>query len=357
MADEPAAKSDAPEKADGPEPFNPSGVVGTVERFLADQEAEASAKSAAKDQPAPSGTTAGEQKAGPAPPEKKPALRLVNEKGELVLDRFKSDGEEIFLEDPEAVKTWLGFGRHHNLKGEDLKRREEALQKEVESLAQGRPMFEQLMTALQEGRVKIVEPGGATSKKEDTKPGTGEVEEDDSLLDPATAKLTKDLRETRKELETTKATVKELKDGLSFREIEKVTTTIAGKVKAAKEKYKFADDDQVWTFLAETDEKTSKLKYTEEEAVKLSHESQVKKFQSWLEAEHPEFAKVSDSEKKTIIADYLETKQTKEEAPVGKPSGIPVGTAPKEKVITSLKDGVDQFFKDHGADLAAANKS
>jgi len=357
MADEPAAKPDAPEKADGPEPFNPSGVVGTVERFLKDQEAEASAKSAAKDQPALSGTTAGEQKAGPAPPEKKPTLRLVNEKGELVLDRFKSDGEEVFLEDPEAVKTWLGFGRHHNLKGEDLKRREEALQKEVEALGQGRPMFEQLMTALQEGRVKIVEPGGAPPKKDEAKPGAGEAEEDDSLLDPATAKLTKDLRETRKELDTTKAMVKELTDSIKLREVEKVTTTIAEKIKSAKEKYKFADDDQVWTFLAETDDKTGKLKYTEEEAVKMSHERQIQKFQGWAEAEHPEFAKVSDTERKRIIAEYLETKQTKEEAPVGKPSGIPVGTAPKEKVITSLKDGVDQFFKDHGADLAAASKS
>lgn len=351
MLDEPTGTPNEPVK----EEFNPTGVEGVVERFLQDQEA-TKTKAAAKDQPPvkePAGT---EPKVEPAPLERKPALRLVNEKGELVLDRFKSDGKEILLDDPEALKTWLGFGYHHNLTGEDLKRREESLQKEVDAFKEANPMFGQLLTAIQEGRLKIVEPGGEGPGKA-ADPGTGESEEDDALLDPATAKIKADLRETHKTLEALRKDYTQLRDAYNVREIEKVTTTMAKNIEEAKKTHKFADDDQVMTFLAETDEH-GKLKYNEEQAVKMSHESQVKKFQAWQAAEHPEFTQLSDSKKKEIIAEYLETKETKEVAPVGKPSGIPAGTpAPKERDIKSLHDGVTQFFKEFTADNEAAKKS
>lgn len=352
MLDEPGAAPNGPEKG---EPFNPSGVDGVVERFLQDQQAAAD-KTAAKDQPPvkePAGT---EPKGEPAPPERKPALRLVNEKGETVLDRFKSDGKEVFLDDPEAVKTYLGFGYHHNVTGEDLKRREESLQKEVDAFKEANPMIGKIMTALQEGRVKLVEPGEAPAKKVG-EPGAGESEEDDALLDPETASIKKELRETRKTLGGLQKEHKELRDAYNMREVEKVSTTMAKNIEEAKKTHKFADDDQVWTFLAETDG-NGKMKYNEEQAVKMSHESQVKKFQGWLDAEHPEFTQLSDSKRKEIIAEYLETKAKKEEAPVGKPSGIPAGApGPKERVIKSLHDGVSQFFEEHNATVEAAKKS
>jgi len=344
MPDEP----NAPEKE-----FVPSGVEGAVERFLQSEEA---AKTAAKDQPPAKEPAGAEPKAEPTLPERKPALRLVNEKGELVLDRFKSDGKEIFLDDAEAVKTYLGFGYHHNVTGEDLKRREEALQKEMDAFKEADPMLGQIMTALQEGRVKIVEPGEVVPKK-GAEPGAGESEDDDALLDPATAAIKKELRETRKALEGLQKGHKQLQDAYNMREVEKITTIMAKKIDEAKKQFKFADDDQVWTFMAEADA-NGKLKYTEEQAVKMSHESQVKKFQGWLDAEHPEFTQLSDSKRKEIIAEYLETKEKKEEAPVGKPSGIPAGApGPKERVIKSLSDGVAQFFSEFGEGLEAAKKS
>lgn len=350
MADEPTGTPNEPVK----EEFNPTGVEGVVERFLQSEEA-TRAKVAAKDQPPvkePAGT---EPKVEPAPPERKPALRLVNEKGELVLDRFKSDGKEVLLDDPEALKTWLGFGYHHNVTGEDLKRREESLQKEVDAFKEANPMVGQLMTALQEGRVKIVEPGAADPKK-GAEPAAGESEEDDALLDPATRTMKAELRETRTALGTLQKDHKQLRDAYNMREVEKVTTTMAKNIDEAKKTYKFADDDQVWTFMAETE--NGKLKYTEAEAVKMSHESQVKKFQAWQAAEHPEFTQLSDSKKKEIIAEYLETKEKKEEAPVGKPSGISAGAPkPKERVIKDLHDGVSQFFQEFATDTEAAKKS
>lgn len=351
-------ETDKPDEP-GKEEFNPPGVEGVVARFLQDQEAEK--QSAAKNQPptkepaaAPAeAAPSAEPKEEPAPPEKKSAFRLVNEKGETILDRFKSDGKEILLDDPEALKTYLGFGYHHNATGEDLKRREEALQKEIDAFKQADPLIGKVLTAIQEGRLKIVEPGGPA--KEADEPGTGESEED-KFADPATVKLKTRLTATEKALETTRTELNSLRDAYNMQHVERVTKDMATKIADAKKNFKFADDDQVWTFLAETDEQ-GKLKYTEEQAVKMSHDSQVKKFQGWLSTEHPEFAKASESQRKEIIAEYIEGKAKKEEAPVGKPSGIPVVEPKKaEKEFKSLHEAVAAGYADLGVDMEAAKK-
>jgi len=356
MANEPGAAPTAPEKGGEPEPFNPSGIEGTVERFLQDQEA-AKATSAAKETP-PAPAAGTEHKGEPAPPERKPTLRLVNEKGELVLDRFKSDGKEILLEDAEALKTYLGFGYHHNQTGEDLKRREEALQKEVDAFKEANPMFGKVLTAIQEGRIRIVEPGEKPPAKGDIDPGAGKVdEEEDSMLDPATRAIKQELRETRRTLEELKVAHKELRDNYNLKEVDAVTKTLKANIEEAKKKYKFADDEQVWAYLAETGPDGKTLKYNEEQAVKLSHERNVAKFQEWLTAEHPELTVLSDSKKKEIIAEYLESKASSEAAPVGKPSGIPAAAPkPKEREFKSLSEAVQAGFADIAADQEAAKK-
>ena len=355
MSDEPTAAPSAPEKVETPEPFNPSGVEGTVERFLQDQEAAAS-KAAAKG-PSPATPAGAEHKEEPTPPERKSALRLVNEKGEVVLDRFKSDGKEILLDDAEALKTYLGFGYHHNQTGEDLKRREEDLQKEVNAFKQANPMLGQIMTAIQEGRIRVVEPGEKGPAKGTAEPGTGKVEEeDDSMLDPATRAIKQELRETRKMLTELQSAHKELRDNYTLKEVDSVTKTLKANIEEAKKTHKFADDEQVWTYLAEKGP-DGKLMYNEEQAVKMSHDRNVARFNEWLKAEHPEFTVLSDSKKKEIIAEYLESKENAEAAPVGKPSGIPAGTStPAKKEIKDLHDGVTQFFEQYAADKEAANK-
>lgn len=355
---EPTKAPDAPEQAPEDKPFEPSGIDGVVTRFMEDQE-KVSAKAAASTEPPEKKEEGTATQAGaPTPPEKKPTLRLVNEKGEVILDRFKSDGKEIFLDDPEAVKTWLGFGHHHNVRGEELKTREEALQKEVEAWKQANPLMADLYRALQEGRIRKVEPGEKPPAVADPKKEPEvDLDKDDDFADPAMKALKAEVRESRKALAKTQEELTKLRDAYNVKEIEKVTHGVKAAIEKAKETYKFADDDQVWTFLAEQDATGKPTYATEEAAVKKSHELQVAKFKGWLEAEHPEFTEVSESKRQKIIAEYLEAKASKE-APVGKPSPIPAGAPePKERKFRDLSEAVQAGFKEIFGGKEAADKS
>ncbi len=187
-----------------------TGIKDAMNHYRDDQDAAAAAavqtqmKTATEGKEASAETKTPEAEPAKAP-EKKSRYRLVDEKGETVRDRFKSDGKEILFDDPEKLDTYLGFGYHHNTKGEELKALEESLKAKERQIEESLPMLEELMAAQRDGRITVLKPGETDTAEKVAK--VAEEEDDTTFTDPQVLKE----RQARKALE---AEFKTMKDDL-----------------------------------------------------------------------------------------------------------------------------------------------
>jgi len=229
------------------------------------------------------------------------------------------DGKEIEIDDPEKLKTYAQQGYHYSQKMAELKKSEE--------------MIQDILKAMQEGRLAITPPGQKPSIKEEA--AEEELEDLDELDDPELARERKERLKLQQDYNKLKKDFKMLNQLVVTKFVEDVHQQMTKEINSFKEKYPMADDDKVWNFLAEKDPLTKKPKYTIEEAVKISHEAESKKFKEFLKT-NPEFHKKTEEEKQAIIADYLK-KQEEKKAPVSSPSQT---IAQKTSDIKEEKEGI-----------------
>jgi len=94
----------------------------------------------------------------------------VDEKGNTVIDRFKSDGQEILFDDPEKLKTYLGFGYHTIRRARTSRKLEEDLKAKERQIEETMPMLEQFLAAQREGRLRVINPGDTEAPEKGPRP-------------------------------------------------------------------------------------------------------------------------------------------------------------------------------------------
>lgn len=305
----------SPEKA----PAGPSGLSARVEQMAADL---AKPAEDAEVKTAPPVEAGKETK-----PEEKPAgkpagkgFRFVGEDGKDIPFVMTVEGQEISEVDPEKVRTWAQLGYHANDRLKDLNDRQAALEA-------AEPLLANIMKAIGDGRLVLTQEGelrvgpAAGTKPEKEEPGK---EDDDAFVDPEI----KGLKAANQDL---KGKLSQLETMLFADKIKGVKEELDTRIKTAMEKNQLADEDEVWILLGQNDEKTGRPTYNAETAVAKSHAKHEKRFQKWAEKNHPDFNSVPQEKKDQIVNEYLAQKATKEEAPVGAPSGTPTPKPASDK--------------------------
>jgi len=271
----------------------------------------------------------------------KPQFFIATEDGKILKPLVgKARGKDYIPDSEEKLQAWLNLGI---VSDEELS----AIKKEREEMEKVKPFIEIITQAHKEGRLVIKDDEEQGVKKEEET----EEEEDTEYVDPKV----KELKDRLKELES------KLDKGEKEREKEKETQLKAfieehrGKMKKEMEdfraeKYFGADiylDEKpegiplnVWDLMAALDEK-GEPKYSLEEAMKISHESQLKFIEKFL-TDHPDaIPKVRDK----IIGQHYKEKETREEAPEGPPGETPAIPKKEKPKVKGLQDAIDQFNK------------
>jgi len=328
----------------------PSSVSDAFNKFQ-EKQAAAKEKPAVGTQPPKEGDKTVE------PPAKK--IRFVDEEGKEVPFQITVDGKIIDVTDPEKLKTYGQLGYHSDTRGKALNDRELAIKEqenklstEMATLTKGQEMLGKIQKAIEEGRL-TVNPSGSSPA------GDQAPEIDEELFaDPGMIALKKENIETQKSLKSMKEQLETTNKILLGKLVEEQHGKIVSDMDRLKPQYGLADENDVWDLLALQDEKGKPVHNTES-AMKLSSEKEQAKFDAYNKV-NPDFAKLSDEEKKEVIKEYLEKKANRENVNVSSPSGSPAGDAPTGKVDKSkwtsrqhFEAGA-QFLTDK---MAAARKS
>ena len=244
-------------------------------------------------------------------------LWIVDAEGKKTPFVFKADGKSHTPDDPAWALQQASLGVHSNVKTEEANK----VSKEFED---ARPFLDALTKAAQEGKLvvdgKRLTPETAKDFQFKTGEKPEEEDEEDETVDPEVRQMKKDLKDQKKELA-------DFKKGQLIKLIDDAKGKLFADCDSVKDKYFAAytrleeDGDEgpqpyrVWDILKDA-------KYDGKEAMKLSHESVLKHFDSLVKA-HPELL---DRYKDGIITDWNEKKEKKEEAPVQSPSGVETRT-------------------------------
>ena len=264
-----------------------------------------------------------------------PHLWIVDKDGNKTPLIVKADGKLHAPDKADKVLQWGGLGVHANTVLEGVK-------KDKEEFEKSKPILDMLLTAYKDGKIvvdgKPVAPGEEQALEKETE------EEEESLIDPEVAQL--------------KKSVKELQDDKlqAFIQGEKgkieATITEQGKAHfAAIDRSKKDAPKEVWDLLTEKKADKSGAKYTVEEAMKISHDSNIAFAKKLIAANPKEFA----VDENAIYAKKLKEKEEKEEAPVGPPSETPavVEAKPDDTEYANPKEAYDAFVKQQKAKVAA----
>lgn len=356
MADEPETKEpDGGETKATPPSSVSDGFKKFMEKQSAAKEKEGPKKedlSADKDKQQ---TKEGDKPEGP--PAKK--IRFVDDEGNEVPFQLTVDGKVIDVTDPEKLKKYSQLGYHSDVRGKTLnereltiKQQEEKLQQEIGAFAKGQELLGKIQKAIEEGRLHLSDP--ASKIEGDQTPGIDE----ELFADPGMLALKKENLEITKTVKALQDQVESTNKILLGKLVEEQHSKITSEMENLKPTYGLADEKEVWDLLA-LQKKDGTPLHTVEEAMKISQEREKGKFDAYVKAD-PDFAKLTDEEKKEAIKEYLESKSKREEAPVGGPSGSPAGGATGTKEDRSKWTSRDYFeagAKMVNERMAAAKKS
>ena len=324
----------AEEKDDKPSEFTggPKEAAAQFYKEKAEEEQPPEEKTEEKSKEIPSEEK--EEVVDDKPPD--PHLWIVDKDGNKTPLIVKADGKFHAPEEADKALQWGGLGVHANTIVEGAK-------KEKEEFEKAKPILDMLLTAYKDGKIvvdgKPVAPAGEEKSEEET-----EEETEDETKDP--------------EVEQLKKSVKELQDdklkAFITGEKSKIDAGIGEQRKANFGAIVRSDEDspkEVWDLLSEKKTDGSGQKYTVEEAMKISHDSNVA-FAKKLIAANPEEFKVDEN---AIYAKKLKEKEEKEVAPVGAPSETPavVETTPDDTDYKTPAEAYNAFVKQQKAKEAA----
>ena len=265
-----------------------------------------------------------------------PHLWIVDKDGNKTPLIVKADGKFHAPDKVDTALQWGGLGVHANTIVAGVK-------KEREDFEKSKPILDMILTAFKDGKIVIDGKPISASDTETLKEELKE-EEEESLIDPEVAQL--------------KKSVKELQDDKlqAFIQGEKgkieASITEQGKTHfAAIDRSKEDAPKEVWDLLTEKKADKSGPKYTVEEAMKISHDSNIA-FAKKLIAANPKEFEVDEN---AIYAKKLKEKEEKEEAPVGAPSEVPavVDAKPDDTEYATPAEAYEAFKKQHKAKVAA----
>ncbi len=323
----------AEEKDDKPSEFTGGPEEAAAQFFKEKAEKEKPSEEEAEKKPEEKPSEEKEEVVDEKPPD--PHLWIVDKDGNKTPFIVKADGKLHAPDKADKALQWGGLGVHANTILEGVKQEKEQFEK-------AKPILDMLLTAYKDGKIvvdgKAVAPEGTQKAEEETE------EEGDETKDP--------------EVEQLKKSVKQLQDERlkSFVEGEKakIDSGIGEHRKANFGAIVRSEEDapkEVWDLLTEKKADGSGPKYTVEEAMKISHDSNIA-FAKNLIAANPEEFKIDEN---AIYARKLKEKEEKEEAPVSPPSDTPavVDTKPDETEFANPKEAYDAFVKKHQAKIAA----
>ena len=272
-----------------------------------------------------------------------PHLWIVDKDGNKTPLIVKADGKLLAPDKADKALQWGGLGVHANTVLEGVK-------KDKEDFEKSKPILDMILTAYKEKKIMVMDEDGKPVALEGTQKTEEEPGDDESLIDPEVAQLKKN--------------VKELQDDKlqAFIQGEKgkieASITEQGKTHfAAIDRSKEDAPKEVWDLLTEKKADGSGPKYTVEEAMKISHDSNIASAKKLIAANPKEFEVDEDA----IYARKLKEKQEKEEAPVSPPSDTPVVIDAKSEDLEKFEggpaDAFELFKKQHKGKEAAGRKS
>jgi len=336
---------DTPEEEKVEEPSEPQDVGEAVRQFNEEKEKEEKEKLSSETEEEPEDTPQKEE--GEERKEKLvPSFWILDKDGNKTPAVFKADGKDYAPDSLEKLMTWASFGIHRKMQADELEK--------------ARPFLELMQKAYQEGRLILdgdpVLPADLKAKMADTKEEPEEeAEDEEESLDPETAALKKEVRDL-KERDQKRSRV-ELENMIKGER-----TKLEGEISRHREGGFFAaviateenSPKEVWELLGELDE-NKKPKYTVEEAMKISHESQIS-FAKELMKKHP---KEFDIDEDGIYARKLKEKKEREEASVSSPSEAPAATdtKPEERDFQNPQEAYEAFKKEYKKKVEIAQKT
>ncbi len=329
----------AEEKDDKPSEFTGGPDEAAAQFFKEKAEKEKPSEKEAEVKPEEKPSEEKEEVVDDKPPD--PHLWIVDKDGNKTPLIVKADGKLHAPDKVEKALQWGGLGVHANTVLEGVK-------KDREDFEKSKPILDMLLTAYKDGTITV--DGKPVVPEGEKKPAEETEEEEESLIDPEVAQL--------------KKSVKELQDDKlqSFIQGEKgkIEASITEQTKthfAAVDRSKEDAPKEVWDLLTEKKADGSGPKYTVEEAMKISHDSNIA-FAKKLMAANPKEFEVDEN---AIYARKLKEKEENEEAPVGGPSETPVVVDAKSGDLKDFTGGpaeaYELFRKQRKAKEAAGKQS
>jgi len=330
----------AEEKDDKPSEFTGGPEEAAAQFFKEKAEKEEPSEEKTEEKPEEKPSEEKEEVVDDKPPDAH--LWIVDKDGNKTPLIVKADGKFHAPDKADKALQWGGLGVHANTVLEGVK-------KDREDFEKSKPILDMLLTAYKEGKIvvdgKPVAPEGEQAAEKET-----EEEEELERIDPEVAQL--------------KKSVKELQDDKlqAFIQGEKgkieASITEQGKTHfAAIDRSKEDAPKEVWDLLTEKKADGSGPKYTVEEAMKISHDSNIAYAKKLIAANPKEF----EVDENAIYARKLKEKEEKEEAPVGPPSDTPVVVDAKSGGLEDFEGGpaeaYELFKKQRKAKVAAGKQS
>jgi hypothetical protein len=314
----------AEEKDDKPSEFTggPEEAAAQFFKEKAEKEEPSEKETEEKPEEKPSEETK-EEVVDETPPD--PHLWIVDKDGNKTPLIVKADGKFHAPDKVDKALQWGGLGVHANTVLEGVKTEREEFEK-------SKPILDMILTAFKDGKLVVDGKPISAADKEALKE---EIEEEvDETKDPEVEQLKKSVRQLQDE--RLKQFVEGEKGKIDAGIVEHRKANFGANVRSEEGYAK-----EVWDILTEKKPDGSGPKYTVEEAMKISHDSNIAYAKKLIAANPEEFA----VDENAIYAKKLKEKEEKEEAPVGAPSETPVAVEAPPGDMKDFKGGPAEAYE------------